>query len=121
MQIKPASSVDINAVLQQMRQLRDQVGVAPAQVSVLDQANQTNALNPGSELGFGKALESAIQNVNQLQQTAGKSADDFATGKENDLVKVMIDSQKASIGFQAMVQVRNRMVTAYQDIMNMPI
>ncbi len=59
--------------------------------------------------------------MNSLQKNSSAITNDFINGKETNLVKVMVESQKASVGFQAMVQVRNRMVTAYQDIMNMPI
>lgn len=125
MDIKSAASqTDINAVLQQMRQIRDQtrVGVA-AQPQEIDAARGPRSANEvgASRADFGGALKQAIDSVNSLQQTAGASATDFAAGRETNLVKVMIDSQKASVGFQAMVQVRNRMVTAYQDIMKMPI
>ncbi len=116
-----ASNSDINAVLQQMRQIRDQtqrgMAVAPAAADVA----APNASQSPGRADFGGALKQAIDSVNNLQQTASTSANDFVTGKENNLVKVMVDSQKASVGFQAVVQVRNRMVTAYQDIMNMPI
>lgn len=114
-----ASSTDINAVLQQMRQIRDQSkqisSLAPTALEGPDKASTT------SRADFGGALKGAIDTVNDLQKTAGAGQTAFAAGTETNLVKVMIDSQKSSVGFQAMVQVRNRMVTAYQDIMKMPI
>ena len=116
-----ASHGDISAVLQQMRQIRDQAtkGVANAP-KALDVAPGDKSQS-GSRVDFGGALKQAINSVNEMQQTAATSTNDFVTGKETNLVKVMVDGQKASIGFQAAVQVRNRMVTAYQDIMKMPI
>lgn len=116
-----ASNSDINAVLQQMRQIRDQTQAGKSLAPVgMDVAKPESVSDP-SRADFGGALRQAIDAVNDLQQTAATSSNDFAAGRETDLVKVMIDSQKANVGFQAMVQVRNRMVTAYQDIMNMPI
>ena len=114
------TQTDINALLQQMRALRDQTSEV-RQLPQIDAPANPASVRSTSPNEFGHMLESAIQSVNQLQKTAGKSANDFVSGRENDLVKVMIDSQKSSLGFQAMVQVRNRFVTAYQDIMNMPI
>ena len=121
MDVKAATAhSDINAVLQQMRQIREQtqsgLAIAPKETDVSAGASSTT-----NRADFGGALKDAIGAVNDLQQTASASANGFAEGRETNLVKVMIDSQKANIGFQAMVQVRNRMVTAYQDIMNMPI
>ena len=64
-----------------------------------------------------------MEQVNQAQQSAHKMAEDFASNQGNaaSLQDVMINLQKASLSFQQMVQVRNRLVTAYQDIMNMPV
>lgn len=122
MDIKAATSQpDINSVLQQMRQIRQQtqagVGVVPTELDV----GITNKVADPARSEFGGALKTALDAVNGLQQSAAASQTAFATGQETDLVKVMVESQKASVGFQAMVQVRNRMVTAYQDIMKMPI
>lgn len=117
-----ASQAGINAVLEKMRTLRAQAqtsmppmgGVDAAQTGVnrLDQANQTE---------FGATLKNAIDSVNKLQKTSSATANDFLTGRSDDLVKVMVDSQKSKLGFQALLQARNRVVSAYQDIMNMPI
>ena len=129
MQVNSTGSPEINAVLAQMRALRAQGGAAtpaldPSQAAAMDRAASSSAIGAAQQTNapsFGTALRGAIDAVNDLQQTASASSTAFASGQTNDLVKVMIDSQKASVGFQAMVQARNRMVTAYQDIMNMPI
>lgn len=71
---------------------------------------------------FGQALKSAIDQVNTAQQQAQQMTQDFAGGKENvNLQDVMINLQKANLSFQQMVQVRNKLVTAYHDVMNMPV
>jgi len=122
MDIKAAvSQTDINSVLQQMRQIRDQASAGiSSRPNILDGPSAGNKLE-SSRSGFGNALKLAINTVNELQQTAATSTNDFVTGKDTNLVKAMVDGQKASIGFQATVQIRNRMITAYQDIMKMPI
>ncbi|MCK7498324.1 MAG: flagellar hook-basal body complex protein FliE [Comamonadaceae bacterium] len=67
-------------------------------------------------------LKSALDQVNQAQQSAQRMAQDFSAGNPNvNLQDVMINLQKANLSFQQMVQVRNRLVNAYQDIMNMPV
>ncbi len=124
MDVKAANNTDINAVLAQMRQIRAQaqqsVGPARGVADVADVAGPGKVSEP-SRADFGGMLKNAIDSVNQLQKTSSAGSTAFVRGEETNLVKVMVDSQKASVGFQAVVQVRNRMVTAYQDIMNMPI
>ncbi len=125
MQIQSATQTDINAVLEQMRALRTQAsaGVPVGQPNLIDAPDGLgiSSLREAKGGSFGDALKGAIDAVNNLQKTSGNSANDFISGKSSDLVKAMVDGQKASVGFQAMVQVRNRMVRAYQDIMKMPI
>jgi flagellar hook-basal body complex protein FliE len=71
---------------------------------------------------FSKILSEAMQQVNALQNEASSLAERFEKGdKEVNLTEVMIAAQKAEISLQAISQIRNRLVSSYQDIMNMPI
>jgi flagellar hook-basal body complex protein FliE len=71
---------------------------------------------------FGEMLKATLDQVNNAQQQAGQLTDKFDLNTPGvDLHDVMISLQKASLSFQTMVQVRNRLVTAYQDIMNMQV
>ena len=71
---------------------------------------------------FGDMLTKAVNNVNSQQMEASQLKTSIETGDGGvSLVKAMIASQKASVAFEATVQVRNKVVSAYQDIMNMPI
>lgn len=75
-----------------------------------------------SGASFAGTLKSALDRVNDAQGHAAGLARSFETGdREVALHEVMLALQKANIAFQSTVQVRNRLVTAYQDIMNMPI
>jgi flagellar hook-basal body complex protein FliE len=81
---------------------------------------------PTAETGgvsdFGKLLQTAVDKVNDAQQQSEKMAASFEKGDSQvDLTEVMVALQKAKISFQAMVEVRNKLVVAYQDIMNMQI
>lgn len=68
---------------------------------------------------FAQVLKGAIEQVNQAQADAQKMAEDFASGQGNaNLQDVMINLQKASLSFQQMTQVRNKLVSAYHDIMS---
>jgi flagellar hook-basal body complex protein FliE len=71
---------------------------------------------------FAQALTAAINQVNQVQQQAQQMTEKFVAGDGNvNLQDVMVNLQKANLSFQQMVQVRNKLVTAYNDIMNMQV
>ena len=76
---------------------------------------------PGG-VDFAEVLNNSIEQVNQAQQGADTLAANFAAGDSNaNLHDVMIALQKANVSFQEMVQVRNKLVTAYHDVMNMQV
>ncbi len=77
---------------------------------------------PAGGVNFADVLNSALKDVSAAQGEARAMAQNFSAGDPNvNLQDVMVNLQKASMSFQQMVQVRNRLVTAYQDIMNMPV
>lgn len=96
-----------------------------AQMRSITQAAQGGAVSPTDKtesVDFSNMLKGAMDAVNTNQQKAGEMKKAFEVGDPNvDLSQVMISMQKASISFQAMVQVRNKLVNAYQDVMNMPV
>lgn len=106
---------DIASVLNQMRAIRAQTQ-AELNVNVREVAEA-----PKSGADFSVLLRSAVDSVAELQNDASAKANAFVRGETNDLVGVMLAQQKSSIAFQALTQVRNKVVSAYQDIMNMPI
>ena len=77
---------------------------------------------PAGGVTFADVLNTALKDVSAAQGEARAMAQNFSAGDPNvNLQDVMVNLQKASMSFQQMVQVRNRLVTAYQDIMNMPV
>lgn len=83
-----------------------------------------NTTSPGSApklseggKGFGEALKEAINEVNDLQVKADQSINDLSTGKVKDIHETMIALQKADVSFQTLMQVRNKIVESYQEIM----
>jgi flagellar hook-basal body complex protein FliE len=121
---------DINQLLQQMRQMQSQLN---GQQSGIREAASGEGLQGPNALGgsiggdskvkgFGEVFQQAISSVNDIQQQAGKLATSFEQGDPKvSLAQVMVASQKASVSFQALTQVRNHLVDAYKDIMNMPV
>lgn len=71
---------------------------------------------------FSQILKNTLDQVNQAQQTAQKMSEAFSAGDSNvNLQDVMINLQKANLSFQEMVQVRNKLVSAYHDIINIQV
>jgi len=72
--------------------------------------------------GFTELLASKLSEVNQMQKTSSELATRFEQGDPAvDVAEVMVAMQRSSVGFTAVTQVRNRLISAYQDIMNMPV
>ena len=96
-----------------------------AQIRAL-QSEMKSPLSAPSEAtktgGFGDSLKAAIDSVHETQMAAKELRLDFEAERDDaDLTQVMVAAQKASLSFRAMTEVRNKLVTAYQEIMNMPV
>jgi flagellar hook-basal body complex protein FliE len=74
-----------------------------------------------SSESFGDRMGTAINSVAEAQNNTIKLTQDYEMGLENDLSKVMISQQISSLGFQLTLNARNKMLSAYKDIMNMPV
>lgn len=115
------STIDRAQLLTELRALATQAGAA-ARPEGLSPAAGVAPTKVSGVQQFGNLFSDALGQVNSLQQQAGALQTRVEMGdKSVSLVQAMVASQKASIAFQATVQVRNRLVAAYQDIMNMPI
>ena len=75
----------------------------------------------GGTPDFGAAISNALQQVNAQQAKASEMSEAYERGDTHDIVSVMIERQKASLGFETTLQVRNKLLSAYRDIMNMPV
>ncbi|WKJ91833.1 flagellar hook-basal body complex protein FliE [Methylomonas montana] len=102
------SDISVNQVLAQMRAMSIEAG---------------SKSQPSDTSGdFAAMLKQSIDAVNQTQQTASGMSKSFEMGQGDvSLAEVMIASQKASVSFQAMIQVRNKLVDAYKEVMSMPM
>ena len=86
------------------------------------QAPIPNQVGEPGQAGFGAMLSDAIGAVNNSQMHAAEMKSAYETGNSDaSLAEVMISVQKADLSFRAMTEVRNKLVTAYQEIMNMPV
>lgn len=71
--------------------------------------------------GFTSALKSALDNVNAVQENASKLSEAYDKGEVTDIAKVMLARQESGVAFEATLQVRNKLLSAYQDIMRMGV
>jgi flagellar hook-basal body complex protein FliE len=106
-------SLEIDSVLAQIRSLSSQARVGTSQATAPQKSGPSE---------FATLLSKGIDSVNQTEQSAAKLSDAFQRGDPGvELPQVMIEMQKASVSFRALTEVRNRVVSAYQDIMNMQV
>jgi flagellar hook-basal body complex protein FliE len=71
--------------------------------------------------GFGETLRNALGQVNQLQGAADQAVQDFSVGRTKDVAGTLIAVEKANLGFQLALQIRNRLLEAYQEVLRMPL
>ncbi|PIS10962.1 MAG: flagellar hook-basal body complex protein FliE [Bdellovibrio sp. CG10_big_fil_rev_8_21_14_0_10_47_8] len=74
-----------------------------------------------TQKSFADTLSDAIQSVNSMQQASDKAIQNLATGRTDNIAEVMVAADKADIALKLMVQVRNKIIDAYQDIMKMQV
>ena len=84
-------------------------------------ANLSPQIVESPDGGFLENIKSAIQEVSDTQKKSAELTKNFELGMENDLTKVMIQQQLSSLGFQMTLNFRNKVLSAYKDIMNMPV
>ena len=117
------SSMQIDSVLSQIRAMSSQIKpVQSPVVAGISGAAGAAAAGQVAPSSFATMLKQGLGQVNQTQQSADSMATAFQRGAPGvELADVMIEMQKASVSFRAVTEVRNRMVSAYQEIMNMQI
>ena len=118
--IGPIDSSRIQAMAQQLQAMAAQARAPSSDVGATE---QTGAAEPAAApIDFGSVLKSSLDRVNDIQQNAGQLAERYTKGDDTvSLSEVMIAGQKANIALQATIQVKSKLVAAYNDIMNMQI
>ncbi|GAA5316897.1 MAG: flagellar hook-basal body complex protein FliE [Candidatus Pelagadaptatus aseana] len=121
--------MDISRLLVEMRSLKSQSQAfqPPQGLSARDVAapglGNGAAVKPSEKIpSFGELMEQAVNKVNDVQKQSSAIAKAYEQGDPNiDVSDVMIASQKSSVAFQSALQVRNKLIEAYRDVMNMPV
>ena len=99
--------IDRSSVLQELHQNKD---AAPAEAKPAQEAG-----------GFADSLSTALDGVNAAQQRSGDITAAYERGEVTDIAKVMLARQEAGVAFEATLQVRNKLLSAYQEIMRMGV
>jgi flagellar hook-basal body complex protein FliE len=117
------SNMTIDSVLAQIRTLQAQTKLGTSAVAKPAEPAAAAANAPAADrVTFSNVLKQGLAAVNATQAKAADYAARFERGDPNlSLSQVMLEAQKADVSFRATVEVRNRLVSAYQEIMNMPI
>jgi flagellar hook-basal body complex protein FliE len=114
-----ASISPLSSALQQMQTMATQAAGGAGNVASGSVVPESGAASAGS---FADALKSSLDSISSSQTHAVNEAHAFEIGAPNvSLNDVMVDTQKANVGFQFGLQVRNKLVSAYNDIMNISV
>ncbi len=106
------SSMDINQVLAQMREMS----------ATARNTGSEEGIEGAAKLDFSEMMKNSLEEVNEVQAQAKALATAFESGDTTvDLPELMVALQKSSISFQAITQVRNKLLSAYQEVMNMQV
>ncbi|ENM5916370.1 flagellar hook-basal body complex protein FliE [Vibrio mimicus] len=93
--------------------------LTPPEFVVTD--NQLDVRGLNEPLSFSQAMSNVLNTVNKHQSVASQKMTAVETGQSDDLVGAMVANQKASLSFNALMQVRNKVVNSFEDIMKMPV
>lgn len=110
-------SMGLNGVLALRAQILER---SQALAPIAPAATTANPAAPGAS-GFGSAMADALKAVNSLQSESSQKGAAWERGETHDIATVMLARQKASVAFEATMQTRNRLLTAYRDVLNMPV
>ncbi len=116
------SNMNINQVLAQMRVLEAQAKAQVDNVQFGSEALSVNETKGVKNTEFSEVLSDSINDINDNLMKSGSMAKAFEKGDSNiSMAELMINMEKASVSFQAMTSVRNKLLTAYKEIMNMSV
>jgi flagellar hook-basal body complex protein FliE len=110
-----------SAILQQNSALQQAAANAAKLIGGVAGIGGAGGVGTADGGNFASAMKSALNEVNGLQANAEQVTSAYERGETTDIAGVMLAREKASVGFQATLQVRNKLLSAYKDIMSMPV
>ncbi|MDB5694825.1 MAG: flagellar hook-basal body complex protein FliE [Sphingomonas bacterium] len=115
------SSIGGAMSVDRVMQLRAEILARNEALSRAGATGPTEAPSKAGPTSFADTLETALKQVNDGQSEASRLSASYERGETVDIAKVMLARQQASIGFEATLQVRNKILSAYKDIMSMSV
>lgn len=98
----------------------DKISGLPRQYrEILKGINPPEECEKGKETSFKDVISKFIQDVDKMQKDSDQSVKDYATGEVTDLHQVMVAAEEANLSFQLMMEVRNKLLESYREIMRM--
>ncbi|MEC7162019.1 MAG: flagellar hook-basal body complex protein FliE [Pseudomonadota bacterium] len=120
--MNPVGGIGGGGSIEQIIALRQQI---IDRSKVLTELHETKPAAPteatGTTPSFGDSLRTALDNVNSVQAESGRLTAAYERGAETDIAKVMLARQEAGVAFEATLQVRNKLLAAYQETMRMGV
>lgn len=116
--MKTINSASLSLMQQEMSGMRRLATASPLSVQTISSAPGNGSL---SGVSFHQVMRNALAHVDGLQQAASARQNAVSSGESDDLVGAMLASQQASLSFSALVQVRNKVASGVNDLMNMSI
>ena len=115
---KAGGAGSVDQIIQMRQQLIERSRVLQ-EIHQAQEANSAQQVQPAASGGFADTLRTALDQVNEAQATSGQMTEAYERGETTDIAKVMLARQEAGVAFEATLQVRNKLLSAYQDIMRM--
>lgn len=112
--IESVYQAKVGSLMNQIRAYQDRAEMINSDVAT-QQVDQTE------KSGFGEYMQTAVEAVNETQMNAAEMRDAYERGEDVPLTDVVLAMQKSSLAFEATLQVRNKLLKSYNDVMNMPV
>jgi flagellar hook-basal body complex protein FliE len=105
----------VSSLLDQIRESHDRAGLIRSDTAA------KNVQSYSGREGFGTYIQNAVRSVSETQMDAADVRDAYERGEDIPLTDVVLAMQKSSLAFEATLQVRNKLLKAYEDIKSMPV
>lgn len=115
------STIDASSILQMRSQILQQNAALQRVATAPIAPPAAPGATPVEQTGFTSALRDALTQVNSLQAASSEATASYERGETTDIAGVMLAREQSSLGFQTTLQVRNKLLSAYRDIMSMPV
>ena len=112
--IESVYQAKVGSLMNQIRAYQDRTDLINSDVGT-QRVDQTN------KSGFGDYIQTAVEAVNETQMNAAAMRDAYERGEDVPLTDVVLSMQKSSLAFEATLQVRNKLLKAYNDVSSMPV